>query len=559
MSVRKLTAQRNLFEAKGYFGVRLKRQKSAEMYFFFREHVWPRLVGLGPELEKMYCEDNGRPGVNPVRLAATTILQFMERLPDREASERVSCDIRWRVALDMDLDEEGFDPTVLVRFRERLLQHGKESVGFNAALEAMREAGYLRKSKRGRVDSTHVLGLVAKMSRLECVREAIRLALEALEPVERLSRPEVWPQWWERYVETRPDYKATKDVLRLKMKQAGHDAEAMLSWVEVLPEEARKIKDLEVLRRVFDENFERVDGVLIDRPCQPPGAVHNPNDPDVQWSCKGKKGQKDRKEWTGYKAHVAETVEDEPREKGEPTRGVITAMVTQDAIASDKAALPVVEKAMEAVGVEIPEVTYADAGYSSGAELARAQEEGRELKAPVQPSCPERDGRYPVEEFDVSVENRTAKCPAGQEATNFSRITDGTTGKVECRIEWKDSVCQACEKKAECLGKGQTHRTLRVGEHHDRVQARRREQGTSEFKQDMRHRNGIEGTISELARGYGLRRCRYRGQAKARLQNFFIGAACDIKRWFRRVTWETRQAAERALSPAAVAGAAATG
>lgn len=46
------------------------------------------------------------------------------------------------------------------------------------------------------MDSTHVLGLVAKMSRLECVREGIRLALEGLEPLEALPRPEPWPQWW---------------------------------------------------------------------------------------------------------------------------------------------------------------------------------------------------------------------------------------------------------------------------------------------------------------------------------------------------------------------------
>lgn len=549
MSVKKLSDQRSLFEAKDYFGVPLEKQKSAGLFLFFREKVWPKLASLAPQLERMYCEDNGRPGVNPVRLLAVTILQYMERSPDREAAERTVCDLRWRVALGMDLDEKGFDPTVLLRFRDRLREHGKESVAFDAALEAMREAGYLKERKRVRVDSTHVLGLVAQMSRLECVREAIRLALEALEPVERLSRPALWPQWWERYVESKPDPRAKKDVLRRKMDQAGEDAESMLSWLKSMPEELREIKEVKLLGRVFEENFERVDGTLNQRRAQPAGAVHNPNDPEAQWSSKNTTMQKD---WVGYKAQVVETAEDAPGEKGEPTKGVILAIVTQEATASDKSALPVVEKALEAAGEAKLEVTYADAGYSSGAELARAEEEGRELKAPVQPSCPEKDGRYPVEEFDVSVANRTAKCPAGQQATNFSRITDGNTGKVTCRIEWKNSVCQVCEKKGACLGKGQAHRTLYVGEHHDHVQARRKEQATEEFKQDMKHRNGIEGTISELVRGYGLRRCRYRGEDKTRLQDQFIGAACNIKRWFRRVAWQARKAAEIALSPCAV-------
>ena len=65
---------------------------------------------------------------------------------------------------------------------------------------------------------------------------------------------------------------------------------------------------------------------------------------------------------------------------------------------------------------------------------------------------------------------------------------------------------------------------------------------TEEFKKDMHHRNGIEVTQSELVIGYGLRQARYRGSKKTRLQNYFIGAACNIKRWCRRVTWEAKQA-----------------
>jgi hypothetical protein len=40
-----------------------------------------------------------------------------------------------------------------------------------------------------------------------------------------------------------------------------------------------------------------------------------------------------------------------------------------------------------------------------------------------------------------------------------------------------------------------------------------------------------------------MRRARYRGLAKARLQNYFIGAACNVKRWIWRKAWEIKQAA----------------
>jgi len=51
----------------------------------------------------------------------------------------------------------------------------------------------------------------------------------------------------------------------------------------------------------------------------------------------------------------------------------------------------------------------------------------------------------------------------------------------------------------------------------------------------MHQRHAIEGTISELVRGHGLRRARYRGFAKVDLQNQLIAAACNIKRWFQKL------------------------
>jgi hypothetical protein len=45
----------------------------------------------------------------------------------------------------------------------------------------------------------------------------------------------------------------------------------------------------------------------------------------------------------------------------------------------------------------------------------------------------------------------------------------------------------------------------------------------------MKQRNAIEGTHSELARAHGLRRARYRGLKKVTLQNYLIGAACNVK------------------------------
>ena len=46
----------------------------------------------------------GRPGESPVRLLGVSILQFMEKLPDRQAVEALTFDLRW----GMEADEGGF-------------------------------------------------------------------------------------------------------------------------------------------------------------------------------------------------------------------------------------------------------------------------------------------------------------------------------------------------------------------------------------------------------------------------------------------------------------------
>lgn len=66
---------------------------------------------------------------------------------------------------------------------------------------------------------------------------------------------------------------------------------------------------------------------------------------------------------------------------------------------------------------------------------------------------------------------------------------------------------------------------------------------TDEFKQRMKTRNGIEGTISEMKRGYGLGKARYRGLKKVALQALMTAAACNLRRWSARLIWEMRQSA----------------
>jgi transposase len=550
MSLPNFTAQSSLFSTAVLSGDLFAED---DRYRNFARLVYPRLVAARIKLESCYCPDNGRVAIEPVLMLGVSFLQFIDGLPDRAAVEMLRYHAGWNFALNRQLGDELFHPSSLVNFRARLIEGGLSSVGFETILDGLVQAGLMARRSQQRLDSTQIMGKISRMSRLECVRESLRLALKELEELlgPESPRPSFWTELWDRYVDSKLDYRAETSVLQGKMIQAGKDATQLLDWVkELASAQLSQGEKLQVLQRVWKENFQ-VDtaGQLETTAAPPAGAVHNPHDPEAQWAAKGQ--GKHKKEHVGYKVQVAETVQSETLQKGEPTPNFITAMVTQPAIASDEAGLVLVEREQAQMALEKPSHLYVDGAYVSAAALVQAQAEGQELIGPAQPA-PKKEGRFSVENFQINVQTRKAICPAGKENMQCSRLEEEQTGKVSYRFEW-GSHCHECPLRQQCLGKDQRHRTVAVGEHHSHLQARRLEQKTEQFKEKARRRNAIEGTQSELVRAHGLRRARYCGLKKVRLQNYLAGAACNIKRWIRRQVWEINRAKHAAAAQESMA------
>jgi transposase len=170
-------------------GVPKAVRRRAGFFVFFAERVYRQLAHYRPVLEPFYHSHAGRPALEPVRLLGVLVLQFVERLPDRQAAEAMQYDTRWRLALHLQADEVACDPSLLSVFRDRLLAGGKERMAFEAVLELLVTEGWVARRSKQRLDSTHIWGLLSRMSRLECAREAIRLALEALDARQALPPP----------------------------------------------------------------------------------------------------------------------------------------------------------------------------------------------------------------------------------------------------------------------------------------------------------------------------------------------------------------------------------
>ena len=529
MSLPKLDLQGFLFESLGSIAPDLFGEK--DKYKLFATKVWPLLAGCREELAQCYEPENGRPGIEPVVLLGVLIFQFMERVPDRQAVEMVKYHLGWKLALNLKLGADGFHPTTLVHFRQRLLEAGKSGLAFGVVLNALEEEGFIAKRSRQRLDSTHILGAVARMSALECVRETLAVALDELEgKLRKDQRPEFWEELWERYVESKLDYKSAEETLQSKRRQSGADCLRLLEWLEPLGAEVREAKGVALLRKVFSQQYEvQQSGQIEPVKVHASGIVQNPHDADVEWSAKGH--GKEKKEWKGYKIQVAETVASQADQSS-----FIASVVTQRATESDDAGLPATLQKQKALGLGLPSELYTDGAYISGRAIQEAKEAGWQLLGPAQPSASRvrLAKEYRIEAFDISITERKAVCPDGKTSTNCSKLTEEKSGKVAYRFEF-GSQCHSCPHKAACIPSALPHRTILVGAYHEELQQRRRDQQSEEFQLRMHQRNAIEGTISELVRGYSLRRARYRGFIKVDLQNQLIATACNIKRWFRKL------------------------
>jgi hypothetical protein len=502
-----------------------------------------------------------------------------------------------------------FHSTSLVNFRNRLGQHQQGTLAFSTILTALQEAGLISHQSRQRLDSTQMFGRVAKISRLDCVRESLRLGLEELEAITQTAqRPTFWVELWERYIESQVDYRSTVETLGRKLGEAGQDAWRLLEWLcQPAQSELARGAQVQLLRRVFGEHFEVRPGqpaplarekesvvaesavekspqsvvcpelavsepVVLDAPTTVPtdpeapvapqvqpkcrgqlssDRVQNPHEPDATYGAKGEGERK--KEHVGYKVQIAETVCEAVLAAGEPTRNFIVGIVTHPAYEHDETGAQKMEQEQAQMGWDKPPVQYVDAAYVSAQKLAQAKAEGREIIGPALPSR-QVENRFTAADFQISVEERKAVCPAGKINTQCSSLVEQSTGKVSYRFEFS-TQCRDCSLRCQCLGKDQRHRSLVVGEHHTVLQSRRREQATPAFKERMKHRNALEGTQSELVRAHGLRHARYRGLPKVKLQNYFIGAACNVKRWIRLEAWKLRQAMSIVAAAEAISAA----
>ena len=507
----------------------------------------------------------GQPGLPPWRLALVTIMQFRENLADRQAAEAVRARIDWKYLLGLELTDPGFDFSVLSEFRDRLLAGSAGELLLDKLLERCQALGLLTARGQQRTDSTHVLAAIRVMNRLELVAETLRAALNALATV----APD-WLQglaplvWYERYgkriEDTRlPQGQAKRDAYAQTVGEDGFHLLDALDAPET-PEGLRELPIIATLRQTWQRHYERStgEGTPSGHPAVsrvrfkanrdlPPAAegIESPYDPEARYR------HKCDTQWTGYMVHVSETCE--PTAPHLLTQGYTTTAAVHAAQCTAPIHAALEEKDLA------PQEHFVDAAYMSADLLVASRDDhGITLRGPTRPSQgwqAHTEGAYTLHQFTVDWEQRQAHCPQGKVSTVWREYSD-REGKPSTIVRFSLQDCGPCPARSLCFRTTEAGRRLHLPsqERFEAVQAARAWYASEEGRQRYQCRAGVEGTLSQGVRAFGLRQTRYRGLEKTHLQHIAIAAAINIDRlvaWLdARPRATTRTSRFAALAPA---------
>ena len=466
----------------------------------------------------------------PSLLATVLLLQTHDSVSDAEAKQRADFDIRWKVALGIEVEDRPFAKSTLQLFRARLILHEKVREVFERSLRFARETGYL-KSRRMKValDTTYILGRGAVKDTYNLLSDGIVKLVRALSEVERSDLGE-WAaaRGYERYAggSVKGDACIDWDDKKARAALLGRivgDADWLLKLSQrtqgLLDKESierqRIVEASELLGQLLLQDVERPEegvglkeGVSRDR-------IVSVHDPEMRHGHKSSS-----KRFDGHKASVAVDTDSQ----------VITAVDVLAGNASDNVgALEMVELSEESTASEIEE-TIGDAAYGDGGTRQAFADAGRTLIAKL-PRRPD-SKRFPKEDFEIDLESGTCTCPAGHTTSKLYRMgtrTDRTGRTHQLRAFWFDAaVCGACPLKERCVGSGKgSGRTVRLHPQEAMLQWARALQKSEGYAEYRQRRVVVEHRLARLVQ-LGVRQARYFGRTKTLFQLLMAATVANL-------------------------------
>jgi hypothetical protein len=452
------------------------------------------------EFADLFPSGRGRPSLPAPVAAAILALQALYDLSDAETAEAARCDLRWKVAVGMALDDKGFHPSTLTYWRQRLARSQRPHRINNAVKKVVEETGIVAGRRRRAVDSTILADAVATQDTITQLVSAIRrVGREVPGAAERIAgvctghdysqpgKPQI--DWDD------PD---AKDAL---VSALVNDAGALIATLDDATLDERAQAAVALLALVAGQDVEPAEGsdgtdgrfriarkVAADR-------VISTVDPQARHTRKSPENRRD-----GYRAHVA----------AEPETGIITCEELTKAAGAENSDPAVAERFLAAEtthatdGHPSTREWYGDSAYGTGALRQAISAAGHAAVIKPRPLRPAVVGGFTIDDFTVDQAAGTVTCP------NAITRPIRTSGIVTF-----GAACRSCPLQARCTTR-KTGRHITVGDHDALLrQARRQWAADPALRQAYRqHRPNVERVISQLASRGGRRlKLRYLGVA----------------------------------------------
>ncbi|HAS09331.1 MAG TPA: IS1182 family transposase [Acidimicrobiaceae bacterium] len=451
--------------------------------------------------EDLFPSKRGRPSVPADVIATVMVLQALEGRSDREAIDALRTDLRWKVAAGLALDDEGFHPTVLTLWRNKLRASESPERIFDAVRAVVAETGVLAGKTRRALDSTLLDDAVATqdtvtqlVSMIRRARKAIPAAASVEVSAHDYDSPGKPACAW--------DDPAARDELITRLV---NDALTILAALEGVDLDEQQQQLVALLALVAGQDVEPdpergagswriVRGVASER-------VISTVDPESRHMHKSRSSYRD-----GYKAHLAV----------EPDTGIITGCDLTPANTGDG---PVGARLLadEDPGLDV----LADSAYGSGPVRAALADGDHTVIIKPWPLArnPKLDhDQFHRDDFTVDYTARTVTCPAGQTVS----ITPAGNAIFGPR-------CRSCPLRHRCTS-STNGRKFDVSDHDELLAAARNDWRAGTHLADYRqHRPMVERTIAWLVAN-GHRRVRFRGVERNRLGLSHRAAALNLRR-----------------------------
>jgi hypothetical protein len=482
------------------------------------------------EFTDLFPKD-GRPGLSPGQLALVSVLQFAENLSDRAAAHAVRTRIDWKYALGLELDDPGFNHSVLCELRARLAEANAADRLLQAMLHPADRGrtAQIRRTPAHRRDPRTRGGAHPQPAGAGRRESAGRPGTARPGGPGRLL-PLVEPEWDKRYgrkveIGKVPGGKAGVTALA---EAFGRDGQRILAaaWAADAPPRLRTLTQVEILRQVWVHHYYwDARGRLRwrDGHALPPASLRFDSPYDTDTHCCVKRDTV----WSGYRTHFTETRTSELPE-------VVVHVATTIAPVQDGKLTAQIHDDLAAIDLT-PAEHAVDAAYVSPVQIERARRvHGITLLGPVAPdhSHQAKNGAgFDKAAFTIDWEHRRATCPQGNLSREWRPLR--ISGHDYIQVKFDKAISLARPVRPQCTDAVSGPRSLALlptRELHEIQQHNRLDQRTEDWQRRYAIRAGIEATLSQNVRTYGLRRTRYRGLPKTHIWHVQTALACNVTR-----------------------------